>query len=171
MDLMGFLTKTGLAVIGVVTFFLLLWTSADNQLYSASLSWAVLSKSLKGQVAREPLVILGAVLTVMLAFIKLHVFAVQWLSLLTAISLPAGVIIWTHFYIIGRGKLPNLVNINAKAFAAWILGSLAYILTYGNIYSVLLELAVTSLAYIALNARDLLKNRECCDPLLGASSY
>jgi cytosine permease len=105
MDLYGTYIELGLLPIALITLFLLAWTSADNQLYSASLSWTLSLKTLGRIVDRRKMVTTGAVLASILVIIKLHTFAIQWLSLLTSISLPAGIVIWTEYYAKPRMKL------------------------------------------------------------------
>ncbi|MCC6032521.1 MAG: hypothetical protein LM561_00360 [Desulfurococcaceae archaeon] len=144
----------GLSPLALITLFLLAWTSADNQLYSASLSWTLSLKSVGKTAGREKVVVTAAILTVILAIIKLHTFAVQWLSLLTSISLPAGIVLWTEYYIRSRKKLgENIKNWNIQAFISWVLGSSVIYYLYvieGLWYGLLVGFLVTSLTYVIL---------------------
>ena len=145
----------GLSPLALITLFLLAWTSADNQLYSASLSWTLSLKSFGKSADRRKVVITAAILTIILAIIKLHTFAVQWLSLLTSISLPAGIVLWTEYYVKSRMRLSeSMNNWNVRAFASWILGSLVIYYLYvieGLWYGLLAGFLVTSLSYVILS--------------------
>jgi len=111
-------TVLGLAPLAAFTLFLLAWTSADNQLYSASLSWSVAARAIGRIVDRRKLVLVGAVVTILLSFTKLHLFAVQWLSLLTVVSLPAGIVVWTDYFIVRRGWSGGGRRVNLQGFVA-----------------------------------------------------
>lgn len=151
-DLYGAYEILGLAPLALVTLFLLAWTSADNQLYSASLSWTLSMKSLGRVVERRKIVITAAALTAVLALIKLHTFAVQWLSLLTSISLPAGIVLWTDYYTKpGKRTSKDTRNWNLHAFISWFLGSLT--IYYLNVvmslwYGLLIGFLITFLTYL-----------------------
>ncbi|MEM4471908.1 MAG: hypothetical protein QXN61_06945, partial [Zestosphaera sp.] len=120
MDLYSAYGKLGLSLLAVVTLFLLAWTSADNQLYSASLSWSLSVKSLGRTTDRGKVLLVATALTSILAVIKLHTFALQWLSLLTSISLPAGIVLWTEYYVKSRMKLSEgFKGWNVSAFISW----------------------------------------------------
>ena len=60
----------------------------------------------------------GAVVTILLSFTKLHLFAVQWLSLLTVVSLPAGIVVWTDYFIVRRGWSGGGRRVNLQGFVA-----------------------------------------------------
>lgn len=151
-DLYSTLDSMGLVPVALLTLFLLAWTSADNQLYSASLSWTVSAKALGKVVDRRKVVVAATLLTVALAAIKLHTFALQWLSLLTSVSLPAGVVVWTDYYLrSGRRWSPGHARVNPHAFASWALGSLAIYYLYvvrGLWYGLLAGFLVASLTYL-----------------------
>jgi len=135
-DLISTYTTLGLMPIAIITLFLLAWTSADNQLYSASLSWTAAINSITGKIVnRRSIVIIASILTIVLSLIKLHIFAVSWLSLMTTIALPAGIIIWADHFIVSKITRTNWgtyrETINIDAFIAWIIGSLTiYYLVY-----------------------------------------
>jgi cytosine permease len=154
MDLYGTYMNLGLLPLALITLFLLAWTSADNQLYSASLSWTLSLKTLGKIVDRRKIVIAGAILTSILAIIKLHTFAIQWLILLTSISLPAGIVIWTEYYVKSRLKFietPKAWNI--PAFIAWALGSLVIYYLYavrGLWYGLLIGFFTTFIVYLVV---------------------
>jgi len=153
-DLYGTYIKLGLLPLALITLFLLAWTSADNQLYSASLSWTLSLKTLGKVVDRRKIVIAGVILTSILAIIKLHTFAIQWLSLLTSISLPAGIVIWTEYYAKSRMKLAETTKTwNIPAFIAWALGSLVIYYLYvtrGLWYGLLIGFFTTFLVYLVI---------------------
>jgi len=146
----------GLLPLAVLTLLVLAWTSADNQLYSASLSWTLSAKVLGRIVDRRRIVVAGALLTVVLATIKLHAFALQWLSMLTAISLPAGVIVWTEYYIASKLKpREEPYRWNVAAFISWTLGSIAIYCLYvlkGLWYGIPIGFLVAFLSYLALRS-------------------
>lgn len=151
-DLYGVYVELGLLPLAVMTLFLLAWTSADNQLYSASLSWAVSLKTMGKITSRRKLVLAGAILTIILAVLKLHTFALQWLSLLTSISLPAGVVLWVDYYVKSKMNLEDSPRKwNIYAFTAWALGSIVIYYLYvlqGLWYGVLVGFAATLLIYL-----------------------
>ncbi len=157
MDLYSAYGVLGLSLLALVTLFLLAWTSADNQLYSASLSWTLGLKSLGRITERRKILIAATILTIILALIKLHTFAIQWLSLLTSISLPAGIVLWTEYYVKSRMKLGEGVKgWNIRAFASWILGSLIIYYLHvieGLWYGLIIGFLITSLAYIIMRKR------------------
>ncbi|MEM0348051.1 MAG: hypothetical protein QXN90_07905 [Zestosphaera sp.] len=157
MDLYSAYGKLGLSLLAVVTLFLLAWTSADNQLYSASLSWSLSVKSLGRTTDRGKVLLVATVLTSILAVIKLHTFALQWLSLLTSISLPAGIVLWTEYYVKSRMKLSEgFKGWNVSAFISWVLGSLVIYYLYvmeGLWYGLLVGFLTTFLVYVVLRSR------------------
>ncbi|MEM4048606.1 MAG: hypothetical protein QW750_04930 [Zestosphaera sp.] len=157
MDLYSAYGKLGLSLLAVVTLFLLAWTSADNQLYSASLSWSLSVKSLGRTTDRGKVLLVATVLTSILAVIKLHTFALQWLSLLTSISLPAGIVLWTEYYVKSRMKLSEgFKGWNVSAFISWALGSLVIYYLYvmeGLWYGLLVGFLTTFLVYVVLRSR------------------
>ncbi|MEM0106575.1 MAG: hypothetical protein QXX81_08615, partial [Zestosphaera sp.] len=153
MDLYGSYGALGLAPLALITLFLLAWTSADNQLYSASLSWTLSLKSLGRVADRRKVVMAAAFLTAVLALVKLHSFATQWLSILTSVSLPAGIVLWTDYYFKSRMRVGvGAGGWNPYAFASWGLGSLT--IYYLNVveglwYGLLLGFLATFLTYLA----------------------
>jgi cytosine permease len=155
MNLYDTYTALGLLPLAVLTLFLLAWTSADNQLYSASLSWTLSMKVFGKMVYRERIVIVGTVLTIILAIIRLHTFALQWLSILTAISLPAGIVIWTEYYITSKLRpRKTLYKWNVIAFISWILGSIIiyYLYISKNLwYGIPIGFLTTLLSYLILS--------------------
>lgn len=157
MDLYGAYGALGLTPLALTTLFLLAWTSADNQLYSASLSWTLSLKSLGRTADRRKVVMAAALLTAVLALIKLHTFATQWLSILTSISLPAGIVLWTDYYLKSKMKLNNNVRSwNPYAFISWALGSLT--IYYLNVveglwYGLLIGFLITFLTYLITPTR------------------
>jgi cytosine permease len=155
MNLYDTYTALGLLPLAVLTLFLLAWTSADNQLYSASLSWTLSMKVFGKMVYRKRIVIAGAVLTIILAIIRLHTFALQWLSILTAISLPAGIVIWTEYYITSKLRpRKTLYKWNVIAFISWILGSIIiyYLYISKNLwYGIPIGFLTTLLSYLILS--------------------
>lgn len=157
MDLYSAYGKLGLSLLAVVTLFLLAWTSADNQLYSASLSWSLSVKSLGRTTDRGKVLLVATALTSVLAVIKLHTFALQWLSLLTSISLPAGIVLWTEYYVKSRMKLSEgFKGWNVSAFISWVLGSLVIYYLYvmeGLWYGLLVGFLTTFLVYVVLRSR------------------
>ncbi|MEM3924143.1 MAG: hypothetical protein QXZ48_07660 [Zestosphaera sp.] len=157
MDLYSAYGKLGLSLLAVVTLFLLAWTSADNQLYSASLSWSLSVKSLGRTTDRGKVLLVATALTSILAVIKLHTFALQWLSLLTSISLPAGIVLWTEYYVKSRMKLSEgFKGWNVSAFISWALGSLVIYYLYvmeGLWYGLLVGFLTTFLVYVVLRSR------------------
>ena len=84
-DLYGVYEVLGLSTLALATLFLLAWTSTDNQLYPASLSWTIALKAIGNAMSRRKIVIAAAALTAALSIVKLHTFVVWWLSLLTAV--------------------------------------------------------------------------------------
>ena len=123
-DFYGTYVQLGLRPLAVVTLFILAWTTADNQLYSSSLSWTLGVKTLGSIVDRRKVVIVAAILTVILSWAKLHVHAGSWLSLLTSVSLPAGVVLWTDYYLVSKGRWSEKsMVVNYRAFLSWFLGS------------------------------------------------
>jgi cytosine permease len=155
MNLYDTYTALGLLPLAVLTLFLLAWTSADNQLYSASLSWTLSMKVFGKMVDRKRIVVAGAVLTIILAIIRLHTFALQWLSILTAISLPAGIVIWTEYYITSKLRpRKTLYKWNVIAFISWILGSIIiyYLYISKNLwYGIPIGFLTTLLSYLILS--------------------
>lgn len=156
MDLYSAYGKLGLSLLAVITLFLLAWTSADNQLYSASLSWSLSVKSLGRTTDRGKVLLVATALTSILAVIKLHTFALQWLSLLTSISLPAGIVLWTEYYVKSRMKLSEgFKGWNVYAFISWALGSLVIYYLYvmeGLWYGLLAGFLTTFLVYVVLRS-------------------
>lgn len=155
MNLYDTYASLGLLPLAVVTLFLLAWTSVDNQLYSASLSWTLSTRVFGRIIDRRRIVVAGSILTILLAVIKLHTFALQWLSILTAISLPAGVVIWTEYYVTSRLKSgKTLYRWNAVAFASWALGSIAIYYLYvlkGLWHGIPIGFLTTFLSYLILH--------------------
>ncbi len=149
-DLISTLNALGLGVLASVTLFLLAWTSTDNQLYSASLSWTYGLSRLGMTVSRQKVVIIASAITVVLALLRIHDYALQWLSLLTVVSLPAGIVLWTDYYIVRRGVWTGTSTLRVRPFISWALGSLAIYLTLGKWYSLPLGFIVTILSYIAM---------------------
>jgi len=149
-------TSLGLLPLAVLTLFLLAWTSADNQLYSASLSWTLSMKVFGKIVDRRKIVIAGTMLTIVLAIVKLHTFALQWLSMLTAISLPAGVVIWTEYYIMSKLKpREKSYKWNVAAFTSWALGSIIiyYLYVLKNLwYGIPIGFLTTFSSYLILRS-------------------
>lgn len=157
MDLYSAYGALRLSLLALVTLFLLAWTSADNQLYSASLSWTLSLKSIGRTADRRKVLVVAAVLTSILAIVKLHAFATQWLSLLTSISLPAGIVLWTEYYVKSRMKLGEGVRgWNLHAFISWALGSLVLYYLYvmeGLWYGLLAGFLTTFLTYVLVRRR------------------
>jgi cytosine permease len=155
MNLYDTYTALGLLPLAVLTLFLLAWTSADNQLYSASLSWTLSMKVFGKMVDRKRIVVVGTVLTIILAIIRLHTFALQWLSILTAVSLPAGIVIWTEYYITSKLRpRKTLYKWNVIAFISWILGSIIiyYLYISKNLwYGIPIGFLTTFLSYLILS--------------------
>lgn len=157
LDLYGAYKALGLLPLAVLALFMLAWTSTDNQLYSASLSWSVSLKNIGRAVERRKVVVAAAVLTILLAFARLHDYALYWLSLLTAVSLPAGVVIWTHYYVVRR-RSPSEASppsVNVPAFLAWTVGSIAIYLVYvsmGRWYGIFIGFLLAFIVYL-LSAR------------------
>jgi cytosine permease len=156
MNLYDTYTALGLLPLAVLTLFLLAWTSADNQLYSASLSWTLSMKVFGKIVDRRKIVIAGTMLTIVLAIVKLHTFALQWLSMLTAISLPAGVVIWTEYYIMSKLKpREQSYKWNVAAFTSWALGSIIiyYLYVLKNLwYGIPIGFLTTFSSYLILRS-------------------
>ncbi|WP_440059497.1 hypothetical protein ACSU1N_06845 [Thermogladius sp. 4427co] len=140
----------GLGGLALITLFLLAWTSVDAQFYSYSLSWTLAVTSLGKKVRRENIVLLGMAISLILTLIGIHRYAVYWLSLLTSISLPAGVVIWTD-YILNRKLWEKPARIwNIWAFISWFSGSIVILVLYmimGLWYGILIGFAVASGLY------------------------
>ncbi|MEO3993683.1 MAG: hypothetical protein QN229_05230 [Desulfurococcaceae archaeon TW002] len=157
MELYSAYGALGLSILALITLFILAWTSADNQLYSASLSWTLGLKSLGRITERRRVLIAATILTIILALIKLHTFAIQWLSLLTSISLPAGIVLWTEYYIKSRMKLgEGIKGWNIRAFISWVLGSIVIYYLYvteGLWYGLLAGFLTTLIIYTILRKR------------------
>ncbi len=156
-DLYGTYVQLGLRSLALVTLFILAWTSADNQLYSSSLSWTLGVKTLGSVADRRKVVFVAAALTVILSWVKLHTFAVSWLSLLTSVSLPAGVVLWTDYFLVAKGRWsePTMVA-NYRAFLSWFLGSLT--IWYLHVhkmywYGILAGFLVTFIVYLLIGPR------------------
>ncbi len=156
-DLITTYTILGLAPVAAVTLLLLAWTSADNQLYSASLSWTLACNRLGRNISRETMVLIASCAAALLALTKLHTFAVFWLTLMTSIALPAGIVVWTD-YLLSRKVFrkewgfPGKANI--AAFTAWALGSITIYYTSYVVkawYALPVGFTVTLLAYIVLS--------------------
>lgn len=156
-DLYGTYVQLGLRALAIVTLFILAWTSADNQLYSSSLSWTLGVKTLGSTVDRRKVVFVAAALTVILSWVKLHTFAVSWLSLLTSVSLPAGVVLWTDYFLVSKGRWTerNMVA-NYQAFLSWFLGSVTiwYLHVHRQFwYGILAGFLVTFIVYYIIGPR------------------
>ncbi len=146
----------GLTPLAAVTLFILAWTSADNQLYSASLNWTLATKAAGRVSDRRRVALAATVATIALAAVKLHTFAIQWLEVLTSISLPAGIVVWSDYLlkrrILGREWVVS-EKVNKQAFIAWALGAvLIYYLSYKVRvwYALPAGFAATSAIYIIL---------------------
>lgn len=154
-DLYGTYSTLGLSWLAIATLFLLAWTSADNQLYSASLSWSVSLKAIGRTASRRKIVVVAAALTAALALARLHTFAVQWLSLMTSISLPAGIVIWTDYYTkSGMRSSTRPASWRPAAFASWAIGSITVYYLYvlsGYWYGLLIGFLLTAVAYFAMS--------------------
>jgi len=151
-DLYGTYTALGLMPLALITLFLLAWTSADNQLYSTSLSWTLGLKTLGKVIDRRKVLIAAVAVTIALAFVKLHVFAIAWLTLLTAISLPAGIVLWTDYFLVSKGGWREArAGWNVRAFISWFSGSAVIYWLYilkGVWWGILLGFLTTFLIYI-----------------------
>mgnify|MGYP001626327790 CR=1 FL=1 len=151
-DLIAAYVALGLTPLAIITLFLLAWTSADNQLYSTSLSWTLAVRTLGRVVDRRRVVLIGTILTMLLASIKLHVLAVQWLTLMTVVSLPAGIVLWTDYFVVCRRRWSEVKRVvNLPAFISWLIGSIT--IYYLNFvvqawYGTLLGFLVTSVVYV-----------------------
>jgi len=149
-DLIATYTALGLVPLAAFTLFLLAWTSADNQLYSSSLSWSVAARAIGRVVDRRKLVLVGAVVTVLLSFTRLHTFATEWLTLMTVVSLPAGIVVWTDYYIVKKGWSNDVRKVNLWGFLAWLVGSVTIYALLGTWYGTLLGFLATFVTYIVL---------------------
>ena len=155
-DLISTYKILGLTPLAAITLFILAWTSADNQLYSASLNWTLASKAAGRLSDRRRVALVAAAATIALAAVKLHTFAVQWLEILTSISLPAGIVVWSDYLlkrkILGRDWSVS-EKVNKPAFIAWAVGAIViYYLSYkaGVWYALPAGFAVTFIIYILL---------------------
>jgi len=112
------------------------------------------AKSLGIDVDRRRVFIFAEILALLMAEARLHIYALQWLSTLTTVSLPAGVVIWTHYYVTHRGSLSSWRGVwNTKGFMAWVAGSatIAYLyLVNGMWVGIPTGFAVAMAIYIAL---------------------
>ena len=140
--------------LAIAVLLLSVWVSANNQLYSTSLSWTLAARSLGIGVDRRRVFIFAEILALAMAEARLHTYALQWLSTLTTVSLPAGVVIWTHYYITHRSSLSSWRGAwNVRGFMAWVAGStiIAYLyLVNGMWVGIPAGFAVAMATYIAL---------------------
>jgi cytosine permease len=154
MDLYSTYNALGLLPLTIAVLLLSVWVSANNQLYSTSLSWTLAARSLGIGVDRRRVFIFAEILALLMAEARLHTYALQWLSTLTTVSLPAGVVIWTHYYVTHRGSLSSWRGAwNTKGFIAWVAGSatIAYLyLVNGMWVGIPTGFAVAMAIYIAL---------------------
>ncbi len=157
-DLISTYVALGLAPLAVITLFILGWTSADNQLYSSSLSWTLAAKALGVTTDRRRVVIVATAITIALTYIKLHTFAVFWLSLMTTVALPAGIILWTDYLVTNKVLKMRWRDVkrgvNWGAFASWLAGSASiYYLNYvvKAWYGLLVGFLITFITYYVLS--------------------
>ncbi|MFA9430746.1 cytosine permease [Egicoccus sp. AB-alg2] len=123
-DFVAAMSALGLLLPAVVVLVLALWTTTDNNLYSASLAFTHASELLGKTVAKPVWVVLSTAIAVGVAFLG---FASNFLSFLQIIGIVtppfAGVVI-THFWVLGHIRRPaatlDVPPLRWEAIVAWI---------------------------------------------------
>lgn len=152
-DFVVAMSTLGLLLPAVLVLVLALWTTTDNNLYSASLAFTHASEVLGRKVPKHIWVVVSTAIAVAVAFLG---FASNFLSFLQIIGLVtppfAGVVI-THYWVLGHIRHPAGTNaldgFRWQALLAWLGTSVVnYVATLPA--EPLLGLVIASVAYTVL---------------------
>lgn len=143
----------GLLLPAAVVLALALWTTTDNNLYSASLAFTNASNTAGGTVPKWVWVLISTAIATGTAFLGFAQEFLRWLEIIATVTPPFAGILIAHFWVLGgirrpvERQLEALPVVRYEALAAWLLASLfAY---YTDIFiAPLTGLVVGGLLYI-----------------------
>lgn len=146
-DLSIILSSLGMPALALLLLVASIWTTNDNNLYSAALS---LSNALR--ISKKRGVIILGVIASFASLIRPHMVGIliNWLTILGKVIPPLGGIILAAYLLSWRGKQPLGVNNTSKwhveSFVAWVVGGIvAFAVPYG--LSSINGLVVSGLVY------------------------
>ncbi|WP_008310186.1 cytosine permease [Leptolyngbya sp. PCC 6406] len=105
-DIVKVMAQQGLLVWGLILFFLNIWTTQDNAIYSFSIAGANMFRTHK----RTLFVLGGATFALILALGGIYELLVNYLILLGIFIPPIGGVIMADFWVARRGQFPDLAE-------------------------------------------------------------
>lgn len=120
----------GLLLPAAIVLALALWTTTDNNLYSASLAFTNASQTVDRTVPKWVWVLVSVAIAIGTAFLGFAQQFLSWLQIIATVTPPFAGILITHFWVLGGIKRPvehqleDLPGVRVEALAAWLLASL-----------------------------------------------
>lgn len=129
-NFVGVMSGLGLLLPAAIVLALALWTTTDNNLYSASLAFTNASKTVNRTVPKWVWVLVSVAIAIGTAFLGFAQQFLSWLQIIATVTPPFAGILIAHFWVLGgirrpiERQLEELPAIRFEALAAWLLASL-----------------------------------------------
>lgn len=134
-NFVGVMSGLGLLLPAVVVLALALWTTTDNNLYSASLAFTNASK-ISGFAIRKPVwTLVSVAIAIGTAFLGLAQEFLRFLQIIATVTPPFAGILIAHFWVLGGIRreagtlLEGLPGVRVEALVAWAVASVTMYLT------------------------------------------
>lgn len=140
-DLVQVFKLLNLLLIGALAIFFLTWTTAVTDFYSAALGIAAALN-----IGKTKTTIVIGTISVILAMLRVYLYIIPWMTLMSAIAVPIGGVLAADYFIVNKGRYPDIKNVYQKnpeiiipaikisPFISWIIGCVVVLsTTHANI--------------------------------------
>ena len=149
------MARFGLIIPAVIILTLALWTTTDNNIYSASLAFGDMSEILGLKIPRKVWVVVNVLIALVVSMTGVASDFSSFLSFFGTIAGPFAGIMIAHFYLVCRpGAKKYFVpeNFSVPGFVGWILSfALSNVLHFNTFYAVISGIVIYFLFAILFN--------------------
>ena len=149
------MARFGLIIPAVIILTLALWTTTDNNIYSASLAFGDMSEILGLKIPRKVWVVVNVLIALVVSMTGVASDFSSFLSFFGTIAGPFAGIMIAHFYLVCRpGAKKYFVpeNFSVPGFVGWILSfALSNVLHFNTFYAVISGIVIYFLSAILFN--------------------
>ena len=149
------MARFGLIIPAVIILTLALWTTTDNNIYSASLAFGDMSEILGLKIPRKVWVVVNVLIALVVSMTGVASDFSSFLSFFGTIAGPFAGIMIAHFYLVCRpGTKKYFVpeNFSVPGFVGWILSfALSNVLHFNTFYAVISGIVIYFLSAMLFN--------------------
>ena len=157
------MARFGLIIPAVIILTLALWTTTDNNIYSASLAFGDMSEILGLKIPRKVWVVVNVLIALVVSMTGVASDFSSFLSFFGTIAGPFAGIMIAHFYLVCRpGTKKYFVpeNFSVPGFVGWILSfALSNVLHFNTFYAVISGIVIYFLSAMLFTKVDKLQHK------------